>query len=74
MGDGLAVVWVRVGCEFSVCEAGAVVWGYLGPLGAGTALLVVLVCIVLPVSFYRNLKLASPPLSTRWPPRLVLVL
>ena len=36
------MVWVRVGCEFSVCEAGAVVWGYLGPLGAGTALLVVL--------------------------------
>ena len=32
-------------CEFSVCEAGAVVWGYLGPLGAGTALLVLLVVL-----------------------------
>ena len=28
--------------EFSVCGAWAVVWGYLGPLGAGTALLVLL--------------------------------
>ena len=36
------MVWVRVECEFSVCEAGAVVWGCLGPLGVGTALLVLL--------------------------------
>ena len=33
---------MEVECEFSVCGAGAVVWGYLGPLGAGTALLVLL--------------------------------
>ena len=37
------MVWMKVECEFSVCEAGAVVWGYLGPLGAGTALLALLV-------------------------------
>ena len=36
---------MEVECEFSVCEAGAVVWGYLGPLGAGTALLAVLVVL-----------------------------
>ena len=39
------MVWMRVECEFSVCEAGAVVWGYLGPLGAGTALLALLVVL-----------------------------
>ena len=39
------MVWVGVECEFSVCEAGAMVWGYLGPLGAGTALLAVLVVL-----------------------------
>ena len=39
------MVWMRVECEFSGCEAGAVVWGYLGPLGAGTALLAVLVVL-----------------------------
>ena len=33
------MVCVGVECEFSVCGAWAVVWGYLGPLGAGTALL-----------------------------------
>ena len=39
------MVWMRVECEFSGCEAGAMVWGYLGPLGAGTALLALLVVL-----------------------------
>ena len=65
-------MWVRVGCEFSVCEAGAVVWGYLGPLGAGTALLAVLVVLqagtaVLntPVSMCWRRRSARPEVGAR---------